>query len=553
MHIPQTRYGFPLKAPEQERSFRSIFRPTLGVHTGDVPQDLAPGFTPEARNYVTDAGWLRPRSGLSRFGGYSFGRPVLGGTEIPDASGELAAVASSASTIAVHHPSVDSWSELSYIKGSILGSDDTLSGLSTDYWSTTPAFDDTIGEYVAVLSNGTNWMKWFEVGQSTATYSDFTWTHDLAETKSAKAVVEVNDRLALFNSISSAGTKFPTRFAWSARGNIREWNATNGAGAEELVGMRGEGQTAVKFQDIVYLFSDEEVWIARPTLDDYAFRFDRITDKLGCPYPRTAVATPLGVIFLARDLEVYVVNGNRVQPLGPAGPNEPSRIQPLLLDELTEGDRAWAAYSQTQRRYELYYTARDSAEGFPRRALYFHIDDHSWLPQRFNHELTIGFDFEDPGARTEWGDLSGLEWNELGAWDNFGRGENTRDVVTFGSGGTSYRLRQNQADDDGSTIDARWRSHGLNQRDHMRQAALSEVWLDYDANSASSGTLLVSDDLGASFDDGVALAFDPAKDNAFVPTWAVARSPLFELRTDGDGPKVARFQASLRDAGRFGG
>lgn len=548
-----TKYGFPALPPPNSETRTEIFRPTLGLHSGDVPQDLRPGFTPAAENFVTENGWLRPRSGLSQFGPFNFDGPVLGGAELSEAQGELAAVASSASSIAIFHPSVDSWSELSYIPGSTVGGDDLPSGLSTDYWSIANPYDDNVREYLGVMSNGTNWMKWFVVEEGVNVYSDFTWTAALENTKAARAVVATQDRLFLFNTIDTTGNKHPTRALWSARANIRDFLAANGAGREDLVDMKGEGTAAVRVGDDIILLTNQEIWVARPTLDDYAFRFDRISNTIGCPYPQTAIPTPLGCMFLSRDLEVYVTNGSSLQPVGPTAPGEPSRIQRYLRDKAVSLSRAWALFDNIGQRYCLYFPDRSSIDRFPTRSLYFSFQDGSWFPQTFEHELSFGFAFQDPGELVTWGDLAEVTWGEINQnWGSLGAGADDRFQTNFSSAGTPYRLRSTQSTDDGLTIEAKWQSHALNQRDQMRIAHLVEVWADYEASSDGAATVHLSEDLGQSFGTGTVATLLTNARNAFFPVWNTAQAPIFEIRVvDGTRPKIARFQAVMRDAGKW--
>lgn len=554
MPLRSTKYGFPAIPPRDSETKTEIFRPTLGLHTGDMPQDLRPGFTPAAENFVTENGWLRPRSGLSQFGPFNFDSPALGGAELSEAQGELAAVAGSASSIAIFHPSVDSWSELSYIRGNTLAGDDLPSGLSTDYWSIANPYDDNVRQYLGVMSNGTNWMKWFEVREGVNVYSDFTWTEELEDTKAARAVVATQDRLFLFNTIDTTGNKHPTRALWSARANIRDFIAVNGAGREDLVDMAGEGTAAVRVGDDIILLTNQEVWVARPTLDDYAFRFDRISKEVGCPYPQTAKSTPLGCMFLSRDLEVYVTNGSSIQPLGPVQPGEPSRIQRYLRDKAINLSRAWALFDNIGQRYCLYFPDRESIDRFPTHALYFSFQDGSWLPQTFEHELSFGFSFQDPGELVTWNDLNDVTWGELNqAWGELGKGADDRFQTVFGSGGTSYRLHDNFATDDGLQIEARWRSHALTQRDQMRVTRLTEVWMDFEAESQGTAAIHVSKDLGQSFNtDGRISALVPSLSNAFFPVWSNAQAPMFELRiADATRPRIGRFQAAMKDGGKW--
>lgn len=557
MPTQRTKFGFPAQPSAKATSRQEIFRPTLGLHDGDIAQDLQPGFTPAARNFVTQRGFIEPRSGLSSFQGMDFGEPVLGGREVFSIDGELGGFAASEGTVAFVEPSGASWSVLSYLKGSGvsgLAADDDPSGLSTNYWSASVIYESQSEKNICVFSNNTNWAKFFYVDGSTTTFSDFTYADSIESTKAARSVTAVNDRLVLFNTLSSTGTRFPTRVLWSERGSPTGFDVNSGAGAEDLMDMQGEGLAAVRARDVIMLFTEEEIWAAVPTLDDYAFRFQRITDQIGCPYPRTARATPLGVIFLSRDLEVYVTDGSRVEPLGPVQRGEPSRIQGLLKEQMVEPSRAWAAYSAVGRRYELFYAAAGST--YPNRALLYHIDDRSWMPQRFDgHELSFGFDQEDTGEAVRWSNLEGSTWGELNSsWGGLGDAAENRYVTVADSNGSVYRLRDDQNDDDGTTIDARWRSHGLNQRDQMRRVHLSEVWVDYEADVASRITLLTAEADASDLTAASSVTLSPNAANAFVPLWKTAQSPVFELRVgDGSQPQIARFQATLKDAGRFGG
>jgi hypothetical protein len=550
MRYPKTKHGFLAQAPSSRKGLQRIFRPTLGLHAGDTPQDLPAGFTPEARNFVTDQGAITPRSGLSYFA-VDFGEPVLGAEELLDSQGGGFVVAASDNSLLFYHSSNDSWSHLSYLPASTITVSDPPSGLSNQYWQFTQIYDDAISEYLGIASNGTNFVKFFEIGASQTTFSDYTWIYNIGEARSAAAIGVLADRVVLFNSISSAGTKYPTRVFWSARGLPRDFTQANGAGYEDLVDMKGEGTALVRLGDSLVLFTDREIWLGRPTLDDYAFRFDRISDKLGCPFPKTAVATPFGVLFLSRDLDVYVATQGGVQPISKLEDGT-SRIAPYLEDGLINASRAWAAYNAMKRRYELYYAYEDSTNGFPNRALYYSIDDQSWMPQRFNHELSVGCDMKDPGTLTTWDDLT-VTWDSYDrGWDSVTAGDERRDVLAFGSGGTAYRLLSAQTSDDGTAIDARWRSHGLSNG--MGQIHLSELWMDYSNGSASSASVFVTNDNGVTFDSGTALSLLSTRRNVFAPLWTTGQAPQFELRVaDGGQPKINRMQASLIDAGKFYG
>jgi hypothetical protein len=520
---------------------------------------MPPGFTPDSQNFVAPDGFLTPRSGLSNSDPFDFNGPVLGAAEVFDASGNLAGFAASATSFAFSHPDSPSWATLSYASvagtgpAGIADIDDTPSGISTDYWETTSIYNKLTDKIIAVTSNNTNWPKWFAVEGSTTSFSDFTWVNSLDSMKASRGISAINDRLVFFNLLSSKGTRFPQRVLWSARGGATDFVLANGAGFEDLVSMRGEGTASVRFRDVLILFTDSEVWKAQPTLDDYAFRFQRITDEVGCPWARTATATPLGVMFMSRDFEVYATDGINILPVGPVQGQGPSRIQKRLRERLINPSRAWALYNQTERRYELYYATTATTTGFCDEALYYNIDDQTWWPQRFGKELSYGVELEDPSATLTW-DEAIANWDTYNVgWDSFGDLQGSRWVTPFSGLGPIYSMRSDQTTDDGAAIDCRWQSHALRHSDRVRKIHLKELWVDYETDSNSSASVFVGSSYsGHNYGDGTMLSLTTNTSPAFVPTWYTSNAPVFELRVaDGGLPRIAGFEAVTIDAGRF--
>ena len=557
MATPKTRFGFPTRAPTPRRTRVEIQSPTFGLNAGEPPSSLVPGFTPEAENFVSERAGLRPRSGLSHFNVYDLGEPVLGGGEFPDARGNLAVIAASSRSIAFYHQSVGEWSELSYVRGSTVPGDDLPSGTTADYWRVAHIFDGPGGEYIAVLSNGLNRIKWLNLAYYTNTYSDFTWAADIEGTQTARALAAVNDRLVLFNVTSEDGTKYPTRIVYSARGNPKSFKLLDGAGAIDVMDMRGEGTAAVQVQGQLVLFTAEEIWRTIPTLDDYAFRTpERVSDRLGCPYPRTIVVTPAGVLFVAHDLEVYALVGAGLQvvPLGPAGSGRPSRIQAYLRKLVSDPKAMWAFYNSLDRRYELYFPRKDGGTG----ALYYSLEDQSWFPQRFMHALTHGFEMQDKSEVTTWAELGGLTWADIDVpWQTFEQKSDARFVSVFDANGKIYRMLPEQPDDDSVPIEARWRSHVLNAFTGVpvleeRKKHFSELWIEYESESTASVGVYVTGDTHNGVFSARTVELPPNGHMKHVAVWATGQSPAFEVRiADGSKPKLNGFLANLTDAGRF--
>lgn len=535
-----------------------------GFHGGLPPHALPLGFTPASRNFVSDrAGYIIPRSGLSKTAPHDFGGAILGAAEVFDLDGRSVAFAPSTRSLSVFHPADDTWSYLSYLPGTVASAmtDGLVSGTSSDYFRAVSIYDQSIDKSIAVFSNGTNAVKFFHVEEgSSNTYSDFTFIDSLDSMKKARDVTAVNDRLVFVNMEKADGTRFPTRVFWSARGDPRNYDIASEAGFEDIMEMRGEIQAAIRFRDFLLLFTEHEIWRATPTLDAYAFRFDRVIDNMGCPWPKTAVATPLGVIFLGSDLDVHITDGSSVIPIGPTSVGEVSRIRQTLQEEATTLARAWAIYNRSENRYELFYSTgvtsltfvKQNTEGYPTRALFYHLGSRTWWPQRFTHELSSGVDVDDPDVTLGWDEVEDTFDSLDASWDDFTFEVQTRALRTFTSDGTTFSFLSTQTTDAGTAIDARWRSPSF-RLGGARKMHLTEVWADYKAASASSLSVSVGngrDD--ASFETGKRIALTSPGEVSFVPTWTTETTPAFEVRlSDGGTPRIMGFQATLRDGSKF--
>ena len=515
-----------------------------GVHFGVPSQSVPNGFSPTLRNLVpSGAGAVTPRSALTKVSSgliSGINAPILGAAEVVAKDGNFAAFITSSQSVQIFYDTGD-WREKRYLIGNQSWHSGPLgaSGDSTGYVEIVGVYDPThtagFGQMIAVFSNHSDSIKFAQVASATS-YSDFTWCDSIDSTHCAKALCVVNDRLVLFNTkgFTTGGVAIPrpTRVMWSARGNPRSFLITDGAGAEDLMEMHGEGQKAIRFRDFMLLFTETEIWRGTPTLDDYAFRFNLVIDK-GCPFPRTVVATPNGVVFLGIDHEVYITDGVSVLPLGPIEGQGESRIQAHIRAEITLPHRAWALYNRTLKRYELYYSVSGSQEGFPTRAFFYDFATQTWWPQTFTHALSRGVAMLDYGVGTAASSTDSFSPNY------------------FDSFGTAFRSSSTLTNDYANAIDVRWRAPGA--KNATRKAHLKDVWIDADVDSASSGSLwLGSARSNSVFTAEKAIAFTTANDPIFVPVFTTDNAPSFELRiSDGGRPRIASFSATLQDASKF--
>ena len=550
----RTRVGFPVRPRIGRRRERiEILDPSLGFDGSAPASELEPGRTPESRNFVTDFKAITPRSGLSVYGtATDVVTPVLGSREVLDDTGRWFAVAASSRTVRILEADPSpTWQTLTF------DGVDTPSGLSRDYWSIDYIFNPGRSQNMVVLANNVNQPKWFLTDGPTATLSDYTFLNSFMST--AKSVQQIDDRLTFFN-VRESGVRQPTRLVYTPRGLPTSDSIFAGAGAVDVPGMQGVGQAHIRDKEGLLLFTAREIFRARVRRDFFAFDFFPLTQDIGCPFPRTIANVPAGVMFVAQDLELYILSGNVLVPLGPSERGKPSRVKQLLTDEMSEGALMWATYNPGKNRYELYY--KTTSGSFPRRALFYDFETGSLMQQRFTHELSHGFPFSDPAG------IGGLFWDDVNetwdqvstVWDDAGQPREAPragvDIMVFGSAGTSYRFRSDQTTDDGTAIDCRWRSHGMAGRDRLGFERLHEVWTEYEAASASSASVFCSYDLGTNFDAGFALSLRSSSHSVeFAPVDCEAQAPQFEFRLqDGGTPRIHSFQAKLLPSGSaFGG
>lgn len=115
----------------------------------------------------------------------------------------------------------------------------------------------------------------------------------------------------------------------------------------------------------------------------------------------------------------------------------------------------------------------------------------------------------------------------------------------------AFRFLSTQTSDDGTAIDARWRSPGLRSGDHHKMH-LAEVWVDYETDSASSASIFFGDARSETFDDGRALNLTTSAAPLHVAAWKTDEAPHFEIRlNDGGRPRLTLFVATLKDASKF--
>ena len=234
----------------------------------------------------------------------------------------------------------------------VLNSD--VTEVTTDGWADSVAmytpgnFGNTAGNHV-IFSTGSGEPIIAGIGEAS------TMTNINSQLSSPKYIAAVDERLVLFNS-TVATVAQPQRVSWSIKGDPFDFTSI-GAGFQDLVEMSGNGTGIVADRDRLIIFSDNEIWEGRPRADIFSFDFFPISTRNGCPYPRTIVATDKGVMWVGQDLNVYLLQGNRIITVG-------TRIQRVLTDQklVINGDKAgniWATFQPDEKHYRVHYAVND--------------------------------------------------------------------------------------------------------------------------------------------------------------------------------------------------
>ena len=551
-----TKFGSPFKTPPLPESRVEIIDPTKGMHAGFSPQELPPGYTPDSQNFVVQDGSITPRSGLSRYDStFSLGDAARGAFEFVDTAGQRYVFGASHTTFGVLASDAPSWNTLLYSASSPEGA--SPSGDWTDRWQGASIYCSAIDANVAVFTNGRDLPKYAVLQPSLATFSDFTWVSSLISR--AVSACAFDNRLVFFDVGDSTYSE-PQRAVWSDRGDPLSYPATNYA---DLLDMAGTGQVVVAEKDGIVLFSDREIWRGQRRTDIYAFDFYPVFKSFGCPFPRTIVSTPLGIIFLGADFEVYLLNGTQVlalgpttpQPVGAPQPQNPSRIQQHLSKRIHKAEMALSAYDPFNRVYALFYCTGDDI--FPTDALFYHLNNGACFRQKLSLGVSCAVDAEDREEDITFDSISpAYTWGDYDVMlDDATLSPAPRRLQVWSADGTPYRFHSAQTSDDGTAIDARWRSHALGQSDQFRYETLWEIGVEHATPSACSLGLHTSSDMGATFGSAYTRSLSSTSaGNAILPAYETASSPLFEVRVvDGGRPRIARLQARLRDAGLYGG
>lgn len=538
------RFGFPSGLPiPRSKTAVSVVEPVLGLTVDQPSTDAELGSTPDSDNFIMREGGLEPRPCLSlrNTNAQPFTARVLGGTEVIDVTGGRYPLVSTTSRMAWH--SGGSWSVLSYV--SSYGISDPPAGATTDYWDFAQIYYDQRDENIAVGAIG-SYQSLYCWQSNTTVFSSLTGA------PRAKYVVPFDNYLLALN-VRSNNSDYVQRIQWCDRGSASSW--TGGlSGFEDLLDAKGQITRGIRLENRVIVFFEGEIWQGFPVDFPFIFRFQPLDRSVGCPYPWTVAETPRGPVFLGKDYQVYLLpkEGGPAVPIG-------QRLHRTVRSVLDQPQRSFGVYDSTYGQYQFYYPVKGGS-GLPQRGVFLNIAEGSWAPQSFdrsggNISLTRGFEAQLSSSATTWGGLqaAGIRWADMNqSWAELAGASEERAVHLGTSGGTMMYLNSAATSDNGTAVPCYWQSTALLGERPGNQKTVTEVRIDYRADSASSVTLKMSANQGASFDAGLPLTLPTtsALSQAVAYPYAASRYPMLRVESEGHRYRLFRFHVTMREGGR---
>jgi len=534
--------------PTTSRLTDIIFEPG-GLNLGQPPMDLPLGQSPFLENVLVREGGFEPRPMLSSNSSNPQPMPVavLGGTQVQDVTGGIYHLASGTTDFAWY--SANSWSRLSYVTAGGISDPPALS--ETQYWDYTQIYDPVSDQNVAIAAPGSHQSLYvWEAG--TTVFSTLT------QAPRAKYVTAYDNYVLALNvrDPASSNSTYVQRVQWSDRGDPANWT-TGLSGFEDLLDMRGQGTRIINDEYRVLVFSDSEIWQGIRGTPPFQFSFAPVDRAVGAPYSWTVANTPVGVIFLGRDLNLYLLPKGG----GPAQAFAVDEIGPLLQSEVDYPERAWAVYDVATDTYQLTYVPRGS--DYPGRALWFRVIDQSWTKQTYDHTagpryLSRGWTGVRTSATTglTWSDISGnYTWQTLPfTWAQMLPTQSAVNPTVFvgSSDGTIYYMDSDATTDDGTPVETKWRSGSVGGQQPGQNKRVSQVRLDYKADAASQVTVGVSGDGGATVgtSQSVTLMAGTQVQQKQIDVDLDSLYPQVVISSENLRGKVRRITVSFRPTGR---
>ena len=494
--MPQTPFGTPIEMqpPPTASGVMTFKTVALGLVQNESPPNVPPGATPTAQNVLAREGTLEPRYRLATTptGATNvLGDVVLGLGEYSKTDGTRYPVAMSRSTLA--YGSSGAWNAVTYGATATI---DPPSGGDVDYYDHAVIYDPAADQNILVLCNGVN--QAFAWDGASATYSNQT-NAPIAKT------CAVFDSRVVYGNIVDAGMPLVQRILYSERQNPSITTAPTG-GFEDLMDARGAIQRLMADGERLLVFFEHEIWYGYKLDFPFNITFQPLDRSVGCSAPWSVCQTPRGVFFLGDNYLPYIIpRGGGPQGVGLAA-------WKTLRDGIDTPERAVAEYNPELGEVLLAYPRAGS--GRCDRGLALNLDTGTWTPQTFATSLTrLAAAVAVGSTATTWGNLVGSWASQTMTWEQMGGASSGRAMYAGTSSGTVASFTASASSDLGSLVETNYLVVMPNE-DPTRKQYVREVRLDYRSASASSLTLRLSNDFGATFQSSVAVALPAAATSA---------------------------------------
>jgi hypothetical protein len=543
-----TQFGAPYRrAMPMSKVSVQVIEPSTGFDLAQPATDLRPGQTPFAQNFLMREGGLELRPTLTSYVSNPAPLDIITGGE------------TIISSVASHYPlvsgstrfayfSAGSWSKLSYVSSG--GRSTPPSGKTTDYYDIIQTYEPGKDDMIAV-AGCESYQTLFCWQSGSAVLSTITGA------PRAKYVCDFNNYVVALN-IRDAGSnqsKYIQRVQWSDRGAPLTWSfgGSSLAGFEDLLDAKGQGTRIIPMDDRVIVFFEDEIWQGLPSTGNASFTFAPYDRSIGCPYGWTVAKTPLGIMFLGRDLMVYLLpkGGGPAAPVG-------YPVRRWIANRINNPQKSWAVYDPQTREYRLYYPIQGGT-GLPQEALWINLGENSWAPQSYVHStgqysLTRGFVSYNDTASSDltWGGAN-FAWNStISTWADFAAVLGAaNEAIAVGTSNGSMYYESNGTLDGPIPVTATWESAALGGDSPRNMKVLQEVRCDYQSSLPSTLTIAASRNAGATFDTAVRvpLTVSPVETNAVGYVYSVGQYPTFQVQISSNAVRLFRFQTQYTIGG----
>jgi len=528
-------YGMPIPAT---RSAISQVRVAPQGYTDTSPIQAEPGSIISGQNVWLWQGRLQCRHRLQQLGNVNpLSDLPAGGQLYNDVSGVFLPVVESKRTISALNG--NTWQTLTYVSGV---SNLPPSGGQNDFFFGAVTYLPRLDQNILVLTNGVD-------PAFAATPSQSTAFSTLTQGLIAKDVAAFDNRIFYWNiRYLSGGSQLVQRLAWTTRGNPEQSDTSNiGPGYVDVLDMAGAGTRVIPRLDGLLIATDQQVWTAQPLGDAFgSYNPQPFLRTVGMPYPRAAINTPDGLFWLGQDLMIYQLppTGYNLQSVG-------GKIHRTLHKEMGDPTTAFFGYHADAHQLTLYF--KETGDSLTRRGWTINTLTGQWTPQRYSQGLSVGFTSPINSTATQWNQLVGdfpsqtFTYNQLlGSSSNFFE-------ACAASAGTVYIYQhpETQATDDGvATYHEAVLATPMSTIPE-RNKFVDRARLDIRADSASSLSLAISGDLGATYPQELALAVSATSNTSQLQTvWSVGGpNPMMRLRSTGGSWELAALAVQARMMG----